>query len=155
MPAERVLLVEDDEQSLAFLTGILEDGGFDVTMAEDGLQAIELIKFNEYDLVLTDLQMPGADGIQVLEAMQKMNLATTSIVFTGFGSIETAVRAMKAGAYEYVTKPFQVDELLIVVRRALEHRKLIRMTPCVHCVVHWRSRTGGSARKLTGNFSRT
>ena len=123
--AERVLVVEDDPQSLAFLGAILQNEGLDVTTAEGGEKAIELTRLNDYDLVMTDLQMPRVNGIQVLEAMQRIGSPPTSIVFTGFGSIETAVQAMKAGAYEYVTKPFQVDELLIVVRRALEHRKLV------------------------------
>ena len=124
MGSERILVVDDESRNREFLKEFLEIEGFDVEMAKDGQEAIELLEKMDFDLVLTDLKMPRADGLSVLEALQRGNPQTVAIVFTGFGSIDTAVKAVKLGAYDYITKPLKMEEIMIVIQRALEHRKL-------------------------------
>ena len=102
---------------------------FDITTAEDGVIAMNLLKNNNYDLVLTDLKMPGADGMNVLDATLGKTPSPSCIVFTAYGSIETAVSAVKAGAFDFVTKPVNLNKLEEVIERALEARKLAEKSP--------------------------
>ena len=124
MGSERILVVDDEGRNREFLKEFLEVENFDVETANDGQEAIEILENMDFDLVLTDLKMPRADGLAVLEALQRINPHTVAIVFTGFGSIDTAVKAVKLGAYDYITKPLKIEEIAIVIERALEHRKL-------------------------------
>jgi DNA-binding NtrC family response regulator len=124
MASERILVVEDEERTREFLREFLEVEGFDVETATDGQEAIETLESMEFDLVLTDMKMPKADGLAVLEGIRRINPQTAAIVFTGYGTIDTAVKAVKLGAYDYITKPLKTDEISMVIQRALEHRKL-------------------------------
>ncbi len=124
MGSERILIADDEERNREFLKELLEIEGFEVETANDGKDALEILEEMDFDLVLTDLKMPKADGLAVLEALQRINPQAVAIVFTGYGSIDTAVKAMKLGAYDYITKPLKIEEIMIVVQRALEHRKL-------------------------------
>jgi two-component system, NtrC family, response regulator PilR len=124
MPDIRVLVV-DDEQSMRELLGImLRQAGYQVAAADGGEAAIQMLKSESFDLVVTDLRMRKVDGLGVLRAAKEFSPRTVVLVVTAFASTETAVEAMKLGAYDYVTKPFKLDELKLTVANALERRRL-------------------------------
>ena len=118
-----ILIVDDERNTREAMMRYLRPK-YDITLAEDGVKGINLIQRNDYDLILTDLRMPGADGMSVLEAALKKNYPPPCIVFTAYGSIESAVSAVKNGAFDFVTKPVNLDRLEIVIARALESRML-------------------------------
>ncbi len=119
------ILVVDDEQSLRDVLSImLKRAGYAVTCASDGEEAIEHVAKEIFDLVITDLRMPKADGMDVLKAVKSASPETVVLVITAFATADSAVEAMKQGAYDYLTKPFQVDEVQLIVRNALEKRRL-------------------------------
>ncbi|MBI3393619.1 MAG: sigma-54-dependent Fis family transcriptional regulator [Nitrospirae bacterium] len=124
MNRHRALVVDDDPHSREVLQEILERNQFEVVTADGGEAAIAAARESPFDILLTDLRMPNQDGIEVLEAIRDINPDIVGIVLTGFGTIETAVRAVKAGAFEYLTKPFKVDEVVLTVQRAIEFRQL-------------------------------
>ncbi len=125
MPETRVLVV-DDEQSMRELLGImLRQAGYDVTLAEGGEAAVDALRTAEsFDLVITDLRMRKVDGLAVLKATKEHSPRTVVLVVTAFASTDTAVEAMKLGAYDYVTKPFKMDELRLTITNALERKRL-------------------------------
>ncbi|MEX5215636.1 MAG: sigma-54 dependent transcriptional regulator [Nitrospiraceae bacterium] len=119
------ILVVDDEPSLRDVLGImLKKAGYTTTLAADGEEAVSQLNKEIYDLVITDLKMPGVGGMEVLKAVKSASPDTVVLVVTAFGSPDTAVEAMKLGAYDYLTKPFQVDEVQLIIRNALEKRRL-------------------------------
>ena len=121
------LLVVDDERSMReFVSILLRKQGYDVEVAESGEAAVALLEDSNIDVVLTDLSMPGLDGIGVLEKAKALDRRTQVILMTAYATHDTAVAAMKAGALDYITKPFKVEELLVQVRKALEIRELER-----------------------------
>jgi DNA-binding NtrC family response regulator len=124
MNRHRALVVDDDPHSREVLQEILERNQYEVVTADGGEAAIAAARESPFDILLTDLRMPNQDGIEVLEAVRDINPDIVGIVLTGFGTIETAVRAVKAGAFEYLTKPFKVDEVVLTVQRAIEFRQL-------------------------------
>jgi len=124
MGGEAILVIDDDRGNCDLLADILSREGFEVTTAHNGAEAIRLLDEYCFDVVLTDLRMPEVDGIKVLEYLKQSSPCTPGIVFTGYGSIESAVEAMKAGAFDYITKPFHMDEMKIVIKKALEYQKL-------------------------------
>ena len=103
---------------------MLRQAGYDVTVADGGEAAIETLKSESFDLVVTDLRMRKVDGLAVLTAAKEHSPRTVVLVVTAFASTETAVEAMKLGAYDYVTKPFKLDELKLTIANALERRRL-------------------------------
>jgi len=120
------VLVVDDEKSMRDLLAInLEKQGYEVAVADDGEAALEALRRDTYDAVITDLRMPRVDGLGVLRAAKERSAETAVIVITAVGSTETAVEAMKLGAYDYITKPFKLDEINLVVHRALERKRLV------------------------------
>ena len=119
------ILVVDDEKSLRdFLTIMLENEGYAVETASSGEKAVKLILEKEFDLVLTDFRMKKANGIEVLEAVKKHNPITPVVLMTAYASAETAVEAMKKGAYDYISKPFNVEDLQLTVKNAIEKKTL-------------------------------
>ncbi len=119
------MLVVDDEQSMRELLGImLRQVGYAVTLAEGGEAAVQALKSDAFDLVITDLRMRKIDGLAVLRAAKEHSPRTVVLVVTAFASTETAVEAMKLGAYDYVTKPFKLDELRLTIANALERKRL-------------------------------
>ena len=120
----QALVVDDEEMVRDLLDEILNGMGLGVDRASSGEEAIEMIRGQSYDLVLTDFRLPGVDGLAVLEAVREASPETNVIMITGFGSIAGAVDAMKRGAFDYLTKPFSVDVVEVVVRKALEIRRL-------------------------------
>ncbi|MFH0938661.1 MAG: sigma-54 dependent transcriptional regulator [Planctomycetota bacterium] len=122
----RVLIVEDDREMSRFLTELLAEAGLDVKVANDGPSALELYQQTPFDLVITDLMMPRMKGTELVRRLKALDSHALIVLITAFGTIESAVEAMQAGAFFYVTKPFRSDELLIHVQRALEQRLLRR-----------------------------
>jgi len=121
------ILVVDDEESLRDLLGImLRKDGYDVVAAADRAGAAGLLARDSFDMVITDVKLPDGDGIEILRHVKAGSPETAVIVITAYGSTETAVAALKLGAHDYLVKPFDVDELKIVVRNALERQQLAR-----------------------------
>ena len=119
------ILVVDDEQSVATtIKAILQLDGNDVTAVTTGKEALEQLRETEFDVVLTDLRLDDLDGIEVLRETQKLWPDTVSIMLTGYASLESAVTALRSGAYDYLIKPSDVDELRATIGRALERRRL-------------------------------
>lgn len=119
----RILVVDDDRMKRVTLGTQLEDDGYAVDLGENALSGLEKLKQHHYDAVITDLRMPSMDGIAFLKEIKKLSPSTEVILMTAYGSIENAVKAMKEGAFEYITKPFSYDELSIKIIRLLEHQK--------------------------------
>jgi DNA-binding NtrC family response regulator len=126
MPEARVLLVEDEANMIRTLSRILERKGYSVDGASNGQQALERLLEKEYDLVITDLNMPLMNGMRLLQEMNERNIRPGTIVLTGHGTIQSAVEAMKLGAEDYLIKPCEPEELLLVTDRVLEMRRLRR-----------------------------
>lgn len=120
-----ILIVDDEQSQREIVADILKDNGFPVYLAEDGDQALRLFGKHKYAIVLTDLKMPGKDGIDVLNGVKELHPETQVIIMTAFGTIPGAVNAIKNGAYDYLTKPFKKDELIQVVQRACEKIDLL------------------------------
>ena len=123
---ERILLAEDKDNLRTVLRKTLEGEGYGVEEAENGATAVEKIRQGLYSLVLTDLRLPRADGHQVLKAAVAADPEMPVILMTAYGTISDAVSAMKEGAYDYLEKPVDSDHLLAIIRRALQHRTLLR-----------------------------
>ncbi len=120
------ILIADDEESIRVgLTALLEEEGYSVTSACDGVEALNLLQNGEFGLLLADLKMPEMDGLEILEWIKNQGLLTEVIIITGKGSIATAVDAMKMGAYDYLTKPVEPDRLRSIIPKALEHHRLL------------------------------
>ena len=139
MERARVLVVDDKENILKLFARILGET-YEVTPAGDGARAISLIGGQEFDVILTDLRMPGADGFEVLRAAKARAPETEVIIMTAYATVQDAVSAMKQGAYDYLTKPFDPDDAALVVARALERKRL-------------RAQTRSLRRELEGVYS--
>ncbi len=120
----RVLVVDDERSMRDFLEIFFRREGMDVATAGDVDQALALIEADDFDLVMTDVQMPGKNGLELLRSVKESSPETVVIVVTAFATAETAIDAMKQGAYDYLTKPFKVDELRLVVNKGLEKKLL-------------------------------
>jgi DNA-binding NtrC family response regulator len=121
---EKVLIVDDDVAMGELLSDTLQGEGFAVATARDGLEALKILRREDFDVLVTDLKMRGLKGLDLLEESKKIAPLTPVIIITAFGTIESAIKAMKMGAYDYITKPFAMEEFLLTVRKALENRKL-------------------------------
>lgn len=121
----QILIVDDEEVIREVLSDFLAMDGFAVHTAADGAEALVELSRRRYDLVLSDLKMPNMGGLELLEAIGKHSPSTVTIIMTGFGTVETAITAMKKGAYDYIMKPFKMEEVVHTVRRGLEKRKLV------------------------------
>ncbi|MDO8756827.1 MAG: sigma-54 dependent transcriptional regulator, partial [Elusimicrobiota bacterium] len=125
MEKTRILLVEDDQSLGAMLGMELKRRGHAVEVARSGAEAIEKLGMVEYDAVITDLKLGDLDGLAILKLSKEKAPRTEVLVMTGHGSIDTAVAAMRAGAFDYLTKPVEPEELTLVLEKALEHRRLV------------------------------
>ncbi|MBT4834395.1 MAG: sigma-54-dependent Fis family transcriptional regulator [Cryomorphaceae bacterium] len=123
----KILIIEDEEPIRRVLVRILteEDSSFEIKEASDGKKGLDLIKNESFDLVLCDIKMPKVDGIELLQRTRKTNLTLPFIMLTGHGNIETAVESMKLGAYDFISKPPDLNRLINSVRNALEKKKLV------------------------------
>ena len=122
--AARILVVDDEKVIREILTEFLTMEGYQVGAAEDGQKALDELKLRPYDLVISDLKMPRMSGLQLLERLAADGISVLTVIMTGFGTVETAIEAMKRGAYDYILKPFKVEEVIHVVQRALYQRRL-------------------------------
>jgi DNA-binding NtrC family response regulator len=120
----KILVVDDDLEMCGLLSDVLSQEGFSALTISDSLEASKTIKKEEFDIIVTDLRMRGLKGLDLLEEAKRMAPLTPVIIITAFGTIESAIQAMKMGAYDYITKPFQIDEFVLTVKKALENRLL-------------------------------
>jgi len=120
-----VLVIDDKESVRQMLSKTLESEGYEVDLAHDGIDGLRKAKEKRFDLVLTDLKLPRMDGLEVLCSMKELDPDIAVIVMTAYGTIETAVQAIKQGAFEYLAKPFDPDHLNFLIKRALENRRLL------------------------------
>lgn len=121
----KILLVDDEASILSVLSVLLKAEGYEVVPVDNGEKAMELIKSTPFDLMISDIRMRPVDGITLLKSARELRPAMSVLMITGYGTIETAVESLKYGAFDYITKPFKVDELLITVQRAIEYNKTI------------------------------
>ncbi len=120
-----IVIVDDEPETLTLLQEIMAKEGYDVETVSGGKEAVALLDRIEPDVVLTDIQMPELDGITLLTHIQTHNSNVPVILLTAYGSLKTAVDGIKAGAYDYLSKPFVIEQIRLIVRRALEHKKLL------------------------------
>jgi len=120
----RILVVDDEEIMRDVLSSLLGTEKYKVDLAETGTQALDMVRDREYSAVLLDLMLPDIDGLKVLEEFNKLESAPVTVILTAFASIERAVKATKLGAFDFITKPFKNDEILLAVKNAIEHRQL-------------------------------
>ena len=143
------ILVIDDERSIRnTLKDILEYEKYQVDLAEDGQQGIELIRKNEYDTVLCDIKMPGMDGIEVLQKIQILVPDVPVIMISGHGNIDTAVESIKKGAFDYIEKPLDLNRLLITIRNAMDKSNLITETKVLKKKVNKKYEIVGSSEAM-------
>ena len=127
-----VLVVDDEKSQRDILKTILEDEGYDVEVSANASNALNFIKERSFDIILTDLKMPGSDGIDLLQKVLNKNTLMCVIIMTAHGTIDTAVEAMKRGAFDYLTKPLERDELLLCLKRAFEKIRLVKENEMLH-----------------------
>jgi len=120
-----ILVVDDEEIMREILDALLSQEGYDVRLAADGPQALDLARTMSFDAAILDMMMPGMDGIGALEELKKIDDDLPVLMITAFASVENAITAMKRGAFDYITKPFKNDEVLVVLRNALAQRRLV------------------------------
>jgi len=145
----KVLVVDDDLEMCGLLSDVLKGEAFSVITTNDSLEASKILKKEEFDIIITDLKMKGLKGLDLLEETKRVSPLTPVIIITAFGTIESAIQAMKMGAYDYITKPFQMDELILTVRKALENRflkkEVVRLKKEVEARYHFHQLIGKSA----------
>lgn len=124
----KIVIIDDEEVVLDSCTQILEGSDYEITVAQEGELGLDYVRQLHPDLVFIDLKMPGLSGMQVLENINEMDSTIVSVVITGFATVNSAVEAMKKGAYDFLPKPFTPDEFRLITRRGLERRKLMLET---------------------------
>ncbi len=148
-PRGRILVVDDERSMQEFLEIFLRGEGYEVTTAGDVASARARLESDEFDVVITDIQMPGGSGLDLLHIARDASPDAMVIMITAYASTETAIAAMKDGAYDYLTKPFRVDEIRLVVEKALEKKSLSRENRRLRSELRSRSRS----RRVIGNSS--
>jgi two-component system response regulator AtoC len=131
-PRIKVLIAEDEEHLGTILEQFLQGRGHSVTTVRDGRAALQALRADTYDVALLDIVMPELDGLEVLKAVREETAPPETIIITGNGTIETAITAMKLGAYDYLSKPYRMAEIDVLVRRAWEKRQLARENAALH-----------------------
>jgi two-component system response regulator HydG len=125
-PIGHILVVDDEPSMRTTLSILLKKEGYQVSQAGDGTEALKMLEHGQYDMVLTDLKMEGVDGMELLRQVKAVDPHTEVLIFTAYGTVTSAVEAMKLGAYDYIGKPFDEEELLLKVARGLERKALVR-----------------------------
>jgi two-component system, NtrC family, response regulator PilR len=120
----RILIIEDEKSMRELLKILLEEEGHEIFSATNGLEGIDYLTNDIFDLVLTDIRMPKADGFEVLKKVKELSPSTIVIMMTAFGTTESTIEAMKMGAYDYIHKPFKIDEIRLVIQKAFEKKNL-------------------------------
>lgn len=121
-----ILIIDDEKNYLIVLEDLLSEEGHHVLTAESGAEGLDLVKNNDLDVVITDMKMPGMDGMEVLEQVRAWDPDLPVIMMTAFGTVGKAVEAMKKGAFHYILKPFENEELKVLVQKAVEHHQIVR-----------------------------
>jgi len=144
----KILVVDDDREMASLLSDVLRGEGFSVFPQSDSLEASKILQREEFDVLITDLKMKGLKGLDLLEEAKKVAPLTPVIIITAFGTIESAIQAMKLGAYDYITKPFQMDQIVLIVKKALENRwlkkEVVRLKKEVESRFHFHQLIGKS-----------
>ena len=127
-PADNIsiLVVDDDRELVETITSSLKRLGFNPTPAYNGEEALSIYERENFEIVITDIQMPKRDGMELLKAIKERNEEAIVLVITGYGTIRSAVEAIKAGAFDFIQKPFQLEELEIILNKALKTRELFQ-----------------------------
>ncbi|MFT4678525.1 MAG: two-component system nitrogen regulation response regulator NtrX [Flavobacteriales bacterium] len=123
-----ILIIDDEEAIRASLKEILEYEKYKVDLAADGLSALEMVREKKYDIIFCDIKMPGMDGLEVLEKFQLLNVDSPVIMISGHGTVETAVDALKKGAYDFIEKPLDLNRILVTLRNASDQSELVKET---------------------------
>ncbi|HID95275.1 MAG TPA: sigma-54-dependent Fis family transcriptional regulator [Candidatus Latescibacteria bacterium] len=155
MSERRVLVIDDESLMREFLHETLSREGYRVDLAGDGQRALEMLQATDYNLVITDVKMPGVSGLDILKSIKENSLNTKVVMITAYGTIEDAVESMKLGAFDYITKPFSADEIEIVVKKALEYQRLVLENRQLRLELEQRYRLGniiGKSRKMQELF---
>ena len=126
MELKKVLIVDDEESIRSMIAVLLQKEGYQVSSASDGSEALDLLGEQAFDLVLSDIRMPGMDGLELLDRVRSLYPDITVIMMSAFGTVDLAVEALKRGAYDYISKPFKADEILLTLRKAQEREGLRR-----------------------------
>jgi two-component system NtrC family response regulator len=121
---ETILIVDDEKNYLLVLQALLADAGYEVITCDNASEALEVITSHDLDLVITDMRMPGVDGMEFLVQLRGLQPEIPVIMMTAYATVEKAVEAMKRGAFDYITKPFKNEELILTIRKALEMHRL-------------------------------
>jgi len=121
----KILIADDDKNLRKVLMNELSEEGFNVNETDNGIKAVDMLEKDEYDVLLLDLNMPGLSGMDVLKKIKDLDIPTEVIILTAHATVSTAVDAMKLGAYDYLTKPFQINELITFIEKAYEKKKLL------------------------------
>ena len=150
---EKILVADDEESIVVGLKALLEEEGYVVDSAMDGQEALDKLKNGDYALLLADLKMPRLTGLQILKKIKKTGIQTEVIIITGKGTISTAVNAMKAGAYDYLTKPVEAERLKSVIPKVLEHHRLLishqNLQQQIKHLTHYEDMVGQSPNMLS------
>ena len=120
----KILITDDDLDLRELLIEAVRNWDYDADVARDGEEALKKLMMERYDLVVCDLMMPGMDGLALLKKIKELDQDILVIIITGYATIETAVKAIESGAYDYIAKPFRLDELMIVIKNACERLRL-------------------------------
>src|SRR5262245_8032226 len=120
-----ILVIDDEEIMREILETLLTREGYEVRLAASGAEGLDLARALPFDAAIVDIMMPGIDGIATLDELKRIDEDLAVVIITAFGSIESAISAMKAGAFDYITRPFKNEEVLVVVRNAIERRQLL------------------------------
>ena len=121
----KILIVEDEKIKRITLTDALLKEGYDVLAIDNPVEALNIFKDKEFDVVITDIRLPHMDGLDFLKEVKSLRPAIKAIVMTAYATVDTAIKAMKLGAYDYITKPFSSEELLLILERLKDFRRLV------------------------------
>ena len=144
-----VLIIDDEEVMREILEALLAREGYRVKVASSGEEGLEYARSTSFDAAVVDVMMPGIDGITTLEELKKLDEDLPVVMVTAFASVETAISAMKRGAFDYITKPFKNDEVVVVVRNAVERRQLVAENAALRQSLH------AQAQKFSGIIGRS
>ena len=123
--AEKILIVDDEPDMLKLLSMTIQrKAPYQVTTTNNPVEALELVKGGGFDLIISDLKMPGLDGIELLDAVKRLNPDIPVILMTAYGTIESASEAMEKGGFDFITKPFRIDQILFTIDKAMKWLKL-------------------------------
>jgi len=152
MPRDKILVADDEQSMREFLDIMLKKEGYKVSLASSGEEVVKLMEKDIYDLILMDIRMPKLDGISALKKAKTISPETVVIMITAYASADTAIKAMKEGAYDYITKPFKIEEIKLIIKNALEKKNLQKENILLKQVVreryHFENIIGQSSKML-------